>query len=259
MNEPWLGQACPLCQNVFKPGDAIVSCSQCHTHHHKTCWDANSGCTTLGCQGKPIHCESSGGPYALPSGQIYCSHCGRMNQADAHFCNVCGQPIMGIPGPAPLTPAPPYQAVPSSRTYSFAQSPYNPMNPKSKEGMIQCPYCGKMIFPNVAKYGCGGSATQKVCPLCGHRIGMARGYAWCFIATAAYGSPLDYRVQILCKFRDHYLSKTKLGRAFIKGYYFISPQIAYYISLSYYLKSIVRSCLYPIVYFLELTIKSKND
>ena len=103
-------------------------------------------------------------------------------------------------------------------------------NNSANDGKIICPKCKNYIVPNVTKYGCGGGATQRICPLCGKRIGSPKGMACCFIATAAYGSPLDDKVQILCKFRDTYLLKNILGRIFIKFYYSISPKIAEYIS-----------------------------
>jgi hypothetical protein len=52
----------------------------------------------------------------------------------------------------------------------------------------------------------------------------------CFIATAAYGSPIDPRVRSLRRFRDDVLRKTEAGRAFFdrfyEHYYRYSPSIA---------------------------------
>ena len=122
------------------------------------------------------------------------------------------------------------------------------------DGKIICPKCKNSIVPNVTKYGCGGGATQRICPLCGKRIGSPKGVACCFIATAAYGSALDVRVQVLCEFRDNYLSRNTLGRLFIKYYYSVSPKFAEYLSRSKYLRSIVRSCLRPVVFIVEKII-----
>jgi hypothetical protein len=47
----------------------------------------------------------------------------------------------------------------------------------------------------------------------------------CYIATMAYGDYNHPQVLKLRYFRDDYLSKTLLGRSFIKFYYFISPKM----------------------------------
>jgi endonuclease YncB( thermonuclease family) len=69
----------------------------------------------------------------------------------------------------------------------------------------------------------------------------------CFIATAAYGSPLDPHVEILRKFRDNHLLTNRLGRRFVRIYYSYSPAIADYISKHNTLKAITRFALLPII------------
>jgi endonuclease YncB( thermonuclease family) len=71
--------------------------------------------------------------------------------------------------------------------------------------------------------------------------------ASCFIATAAYGSPIDPHVKILRKFRDKHLLTNKLGRRFVRMYYSYSPVIADYISKHDNLKAITRFSLLPII------------
>ena len=51
--QEYLGRTCPFCQNVFKPGDALIRCRFCSTVHHKDCWDTNRGCTMIGCEAAP--------------------------------------------------------------------------------------------------------------------------------------------------------------------------------------------------------------
>ena len=70
---------------------------------------------------------------------------------------------------------------------------------------------------------------------------------WCFIATAAFGSPMERHVQILRDFRDRYLLKFKLGQEFVKLYYRISPPIADTISKNEVLRMITRWSLIPVV------------
>ena len=69
----------------------------------------------------------------------------------------------------------------------------------------------------------------------------------CFIATAAYGSPVDPYVEILRKFRDQYLLTNKTGRKFARIYYAYSPVLAGYISNHESLKVITRLSLLPVI------------
>jgi endonuclease YncB( thermonuclease family) len=71
--------------------------------------------------------------------------------------------------------------------------------------------------------------------------------ASCFIATAAYGSPIDPYVKILRKLRDKHLLTNKIGRVFVRIYYSYSPVIAGYISKHDSLKVITRLGLLPVI------------
>jgi uncharacterized repeat protein (TIGR01451 family) len=69
----------------------------------------------------------------------------------------------------------------------------------------------------------------------------------CFIATAAYGSPLEPHVVALRQFRDRYLQHTAFGRAFIRYYYRYSPPLAALIAERPALRSATRAVLTPLV------------
>lgn len=73
----------------------------------------------------------------------------------------------------------------------------------------------------------------------------------CFIATAAYGSPMDLRVQILRDFRDRILLKSSLGRDFVDWYYRHSPSWAAWIAQSEFRKALVRAVLWPVLWTLS--------
>ncbi|MFC1927967.1 CFI-box-CTERM domain-containing protein, partial [Chloroflexota bacterium] len=73
------------------------------------------------------------------------------------------------------------------------------------------------------------------------------GHAMCFIATAAYGTPLAEEIQILREFRDEYLLTDPLGQALVDIYYRVSPPVAEFITEHPGLKSIVRAGLLPVV------------
>ncbi len=69
----------------------------------------------------------------------------------------------------------------------------------------------------------------------------------CFIATAAYGSPLHPHIDILRDFRDQYLVTNKIGQALVNFYYRYSPGIANFISKYKILKIAVRIHLRPLI------------
>ncbi|NIM59041.1 MAG: DUF1565 domain-containing protein [Candidatus Aminicenantes bacterium] len=71
----------------------------------------------------------------------------------------------------------------------------------------------------------------------------------CFIATAAYGSPLHSCVKILRDFRDTYLVPSKLGRKFVELYYKYSSYLANFIAKHKILKVTIRINLLPLVVF----------
>lgn len=74
----------------------------------------------------------------------------------------------------------------------------------------------------------------------------------CFIATAAYGSPVAEDVNELRLFRDNYLLNTYIGRQFVKIYYKSSPPIANFIATKPILKIIIRIFLKPFIKITKL-------
>lgn len=79
----------------------------------------------------------------------------------------------------------------------------------------------------------------------------AVGPSGCFIATAAYGSPLEPHVESLRLFRDRYLVQSTAGRAFIRLYYRYSPPVADFIANRPILRGVVRFLLTPLVVAIE--------
>ena len=69
----------------------------------------------------------------------------------------------------------------------------------------------------------------------------------CFIATAAYGSPMEPQVRYLRAFRDQYLLTNEPGRKFVELYYTVSPPVADFIREHASLREIVRTGLEPLV------------
>ena len=69
----------------------------------------------------------------------------------------------------------------------------------------------------------------------------------CFIATAAYGSPMEQHVKVLSQFRDHFLLTNLVGRAFVDLYYTYSPTVAEFTANHDTLRAVVRWSLLPLV------------
>ena len=85
----------------------------------------------------------------------------------------------------------------------------------------------------------------------GGESGGSGGGGSCFIATAAYGTPLAKEVKALYEFRDRYLLSNEMGRKLMKFYYRVSPPIADYIRDKEALKAIVRVVLKPFIRFIS--------
>ena len=83
-------------------------------------------------------------------------------------------------------------------------------------------------------------------------IGVASGGGGCFIATAAYGSPIHPHVKILKSFRDTYLITFESGRRFISLYYKYSPHLARYIKEIPLLKGMTQLMLIPVISYCYL-------
>jgi hypothetical protein len=73
------------------------------------------------------------------------------------------------------------------------------------------------------------------------------GHDDCFIATAAFGSPMEPRIDVLRSFRDQVLMKSPRGRALVDFYYAHSPPLAQYLGRHPLLRALVRLLLMPVV------------
>ncbi|MBY0384164.1 hypothetical protein K2X05_03310, partial [bacterium] len=76
----------------------------------------------------------------------------------------------------------------------------------------------------------------------------------CFVATAAYGSPMQKNVKTLRRFRDQVLRKTSWGQIFIKTYYTLSPSLARWIAQNSQRRSAARFFLTPIVFVVTAVV-----
>lgn len=76
----------------------------------------------------------------------------------------------------------------------------------------------------------------------------------CFIATAAYGTPTDARIDVLREFRDRVLLQSSAGSRFVTWYYQTSPPIAEFIAGNELVRTLVSVLLVdPVVWLVEST------
>ena len=80
----------------------------------------------------------------------------------------------------------------------------------------------------------------------------------CFIATAAYGTPLAEEIEVLRQFRDEYLLTNPPGRLFVSVYYRSSPPLADFIDDHPALKPMVRTGLSPAVALTTVVVNTTS-
>ncbi len=80
----------------------------------------------------------------------------------------------------------------------------------------------------------------------------------CFIATAAYGTPMIHQIQVLRDFRDEYLMTNPAGRWFVSTYYRLSPPLARFIANHDSLRALVRVGLTPVIWLATLVTKTTS-
>ncbi len=77
---------------------------------------------------------------------------------------------------------------------------------------------------------------------------------FCFIATAAYGTPNAEQIDVLREFRDVVLAQSSLGSRFVTLYYQLSPPVAEVISENGFLRTLTRDLLVdPVVRIVQAT------
>ena len=69
----------------------------------------------------------------------------------------------------------------------------------------------------------------------------------CFVATAAYGTPFEKRIDVLRDFRDRVLAKSDAGRALVDLYYAHGESLAEPVAQHGWLRLLVRVLLLPVL------------
>ncbi len=113
---------CPYCGERFTDFDDVVTCPECGTSHHRSCWKEHGACAKADLHGQMPPEEAVPPPpkteaHTDPSERTGepCPRCGYRNRPDVHFCSGCGLPFRDsvTPGPAPTVGFDPAQFDPS--------------------------------------------------------------------------------------------------------------------------------------------------
>ncbi len=79
---------------------------------------------------------------------------------------------------------------------------------------------------------------------------------YCFIATAAYGTPMAEQVRYLRAFRDQFLLTNQAGRWFVSQYNKHSPPLADFLRQYEGLRALVRTALSPLVWLSRAVVSN---
>lgn len=126
--------------------------------------------------------------------------------------------------------------------------------PMYGEPQYICDVCGKKkpVSQMAGKcVKCGKYVCSRCAKLKNDRVYCSKCAGACFIATAAYGTPMAFEIDILRKFRDQKLDTNILGSCLVKLYYRISPYPAAIISRSERMRKFVRLNLWSIIHSLR--------
>ncbi|MFK5955203.1 MAG: DUF1565 domain-containing protein [Planctomycetota bacterium] len=80
-----------------------------------------------------------------------------------------------------------------------------------------------------------------------------KGRLECFVATAAFGSPMTEELDVLRAWRDDVLMESPIGRWAVSKYYLYSPPLAGWIAQSPKRRAMARTILMPLIKYIQAT------
>jgi len=155
----------------------------------------------------------------------------------------------------------------SSKTLTYDNTTSPPSVPDKITGLEnETPYCFVManqdeagnIYKASDDADYGADAAAKLCVTPHEVVGLLDDKK-CFIATAAFGSPMEPHVRTLRAFRDQYLKTNAPGRWFVRTYYTYSPPVAQWIARHEWARVLTRAALWPVVGFAEWFLPTDGD
>lgn len=113
-----------------------------------------------------------------------------------------------------------------------------------------------LLFPsdNVESCDVGGDAACKYAATPDEVLGMLTNDMNCFVATAAYGSSLEPKLNTFREFRYKRLLPYSWGRKFVKWYYHYGPYLARYIHDKPVMRAGARVLLWPAYGFTRVAL-----
>ncbi len=164
-----------------------------------------------------------------------------------------------------ITPASPYSAIPveSQDTDNFALAS-DRVGGLANETLYYFKAAVQDQAGNIGFYTADGAskscASTGYEPPChtavpGEVTGVLADDVNCFIATAAWGSPMAGQVGTFRAFRDTYLLPHEWGRSFVRLYYEFGPEAAATIAENEALRALSRAALTPLLAYAWLSLR----
>jgi hypothetical protein len=151
-------------------------------------------------------------------------------------------------------------ATTTSASYSFVSGEtYSLTAGQNQEVTVRFSSMIAGTFNGAVTFTGGGGASTSVTGIAvsssgGGGGGGDGGGGGCFIATAAYGSPLEPHVRLLKTFRDRVLLNLPYGSKFVRLYYRYSPPVAEVIAESKFFRFLARAGLLPLIGLAWITV-----
>jgi hypothetical protein len=134
---------------------------------------------------------------------------------------------------------------------SFNQALPAPTRPVDSGGVVSTEIVG--LLPRTTYHVAArtvaacGATSPPITASTATEVGHFATLSGCFIATAAYGTPMSVELHLLRALRDRYLLPSPLGQALVASYYAASPPLSRAIAGNDWLRAAARHALAPLI------------